>query len=49
MLCVDYIALLKRYDDIDMLDFALADSLPGDQAAGQTASSQIRSPMMWIG
>ena len=35
MHCVDYIALLERYDDIDMLDFALADSLPGDQATGQ--------------
>ena len=40
MYCVDYIALLERYDDIDMLDFALADSLPGDQAAGQFPNSK---------
>ena len=35
MHCVDYIGLLERYDDINMLGFALADSLPPDQAAGQ--------------
>ena len=35
MHCVDYIGLLERYDDIDMLGFAIADSLPRDQVAGQ--------------
>ena len=35
MHCVDYIGLLERYDDIDMLGFAVADSLPHGQAAGQ--------------
>ena len=35
MHCVDYFGLLARYDEIDRPGFALADSLPGDQAAGQ--------------
>ena len=35
MHCKDFVGLLERYDEIDMLDFALADSLPSDQTAGQ--------------
>jgi len=35
MHCEDFIALLSRYDEIDMLDFELADLLPPGQAAGQ--------------
>ena len=35
MHCVDYMGLLERYDEIDMLGFALADSLPRGQSAGQ--------------
>ena len=35
MHCVDYLGLLGRYDDIDMLGFALDDSLPSGQCAGQ--------------
>ena len=35
MHCADFIALLERYDGIDMLDFELADLLPADQVAGQ--------------
>ena len=34
MQCVDYLGLLGRYDDIDMLGFAISDLLPRDQAAG---------------
>ena len=33
--CNNFIGLLERYDDIDMLDFAIAESLPPDQVAGQ--------------
>ena len=35
MHCVDFLGLLGRYDDIDMLDFAIADTLPANQVAGQ--------------
>jgi len=35
MHCVDYLGLLGRYDDIDMLGFAISDMLPSDQVAGQ--------------
>ena len=35
MHCEDFIGLLSRYDEIDMLDFELADLLPPGQAAGQ--------------
>ena len=35
MHCNDFVGLLGRYDDIDMLDFELAASLPSDQVAGQ--------------
>ena len=33
--CNNFIGLLERYDDIDMLDFAIAESLPPDQVAEQ--------------
>jgi len=35
MHCTDCAGLLERYDQIDMLDFELADLLPANQAAGQ--------------
>ena len=35
MHCNNFIGLLGRHDDIDMLDFAIAESLPSDQVAGQ--------------
>ena len=35
MHCDNFIGLLERYDEIDMLDFELADLLPSDQVAGQ--------------
>ena len=35
MHCTDFAGLLERYDQIDMLDFELADLLPANQAAGQ--------------
>ena len=40
MHCMDYLGLLERYDDIDMLGFALADTLPSDQSAGQFPNSK---------
>ena len=35
MHCENFIGLLERYDDIEMLDFELAGLLPADQVAGQ--------------
>ena len=35
MHCENCIGLLERYDEIEMLDFELAELLPSNQAAGQ--------------
>ena len=54
MHCVDFLGLLGRYDDIDMSDFAIADTLPANHSlphrtafyAPVLHSTQYRSPVL---